>query len=63
MRPANPSATRPAAEMETADSAVPPAYVGGGGDVIITPKHGCAPDSYVVQPCSFEDWTYTFPQD
>ncbi|HEV2705534.1 MAG TPA: hypothetical protein VGV59_06390 [Pyrinomonadaceae bacterium] len=36
----------------------------GGGELLIAPTRGaCAPDSFTVQPCSFDEWTYTFPQD
>lgn len=54
------SSSRSPAEGETAAA---PESAGGGGEVLLTPERGCAPDSYIVQPCSFEDWTYTFPQD
>ncbi|HEX8852387.1 MAG TPA: hypothetical protein VF754_02815 [Pyrinomonadaceae bacterium] len=36
----------------------------GGGELPLAPTRGaCAPDSFTVQPCSFDEWTYTFPQD
>ena len=60
-KPATLSPSKSTAELETA-SALDSAG-GGGGEVLLTPERGCAPDSYIVQPCSFEDWTYTFPED
>jgi hypothetical protein len=62
-RPSAQPSVKPSAEVETADSTAAPQSVGGGGEVTLPTVNSCAPDSYVVQTCSFEDWTYIFPQD
>ena len=52
------SPSKPIAESETAGSNE---SFTGGDEVILTPALACAPDSFIIQACSFEDWTYTFP--
>jgi hypothetical protein len=62
-RHASAAHARQASPEETPD-AQHSASGSGGGEVLLSPTRGaCAPDSFTVQPCSFDEWTYTFPQD